>query len=174
MHRASVKVNEKGVEKVFKIKNSRDHHLADAERFVTSSTYVLNIADKGDERLVGYRVVMRRDSAEADSQYYPSFVITDHPTHSGVGMGVFALQPFRQGSFLMPYQGVGRITEEDLTPSNVDNLMECARRTWWEEKLGLHDEQDEAFFKTQRFITFPPRPCHRACFMPSFEYVNTS
>lgn len=155
-----------------------DHH-ADPERFVTSRSYIMDIGGAesekgGGERLVAYRVVLRRRTA-GQEDYEPVFVIADHPHGVEVGMGVFVLRPFEAGAFLMPYQGTARLTKEEVDSRGChDDVIDCPRRTWWEQNLAVHyaEEMDEAFYRTHLSISFPPRPSHRAVFLPSFEYLN--
>lgn len=168
------KANQAGKERGIIIKNEPTDHLPDPERFVTSATYVINLAqsEQEPEKLVGYRLVLRREAAGDADGYRPAFVITDHPTHPQAGVGVFAMRPFECRAFLMPYQGISRVTEAEQIQADDHNTISCPRRTWWEASLGLNGQHDKEWFKQHHLIRFTPRPAHHAAFSASFEYCN--
>lgn len=164
--RLSNGVDDKGAT-VLRIPNNRAHHSSDAQKYVTSGLRLLALTGQAEVKYVTYRVVFQR--AEIGGLYEPHLVITCHPRHPEVGMGLFALRHITAGSFIIPTWARDRVSKDEVSTEEEDNAIQSNDRTWWEHALGRFVDKDP---RVADYLVFHPRPRATACFSPSFEYVN--
>lgn len=163
--RLSDGVNDKGAT-VLRIQNTAAHHTSDTRKYVTSGLRLLTLTGQAEVKYVTYRVVFQR--TELSSPYEPHLVITCHPRHPEVGMGLFALRHITVGSFIIPTWARDRVSKDEVSTEEEDNAIQ-SERTWWEDALGRFLDKDPT---VSGHLVFDPRPRATACFSPSFEYIN--
>lgn len=169
----------KGSPATFIVHNCPEDHSADPFKYVTSRARLLDLApddgEDGDQNGVAttcketftiYRVVFQRPTPQA--AYEPLLVICELPRFTQVGLGVFTVKELAAGAFVIPYIGRTRISDAQLTPENMHNVLTCARRTWWEDALQVA----EVNYGERCYVLFNSRPSAAACYSPAFEYIN--